>query len=244
MRIAVPAETAADEERVAATPETIKKLIALGAEVVVQAGAGVGSGIVDADYVKAGARIAADGATTVEGADVVLAVRRPAPSSLAGVHPGAAVLAIQDPYGQQEALKGLAGAGVRAFAMELMPRITRAQVMDVLSSQANLAGYRAVLEAAAEYGRASPMMMTAAGTVPAAKIFIMGVGVAGLQAIATARRLGGVVTATDVRPATKEQVESLGAKFLAVEDDDSSRRRRRAATPRKCRRNIGPSRRR
>jgi NAD(P) transhydrogenase subunit alpha len=220
MRIAVPAETAADEERVAATPETIKKLAALGAEVVVQSGAGIGSGLVDADYVKAGARIAADAAATLEGADVVLAVRRPAPSALAGVHPGAAVLAIMDPYGQQEALKGLAGAGVRAFAMELMPRITRAQVMDVLSSQANLAGYRAVLEAAAEYGRAIPMMMTAAGTVPAAKIFIMGVGVAGLQAIATARRLGGVVTATDVRPATKEQVESLGAKFLAVEDDE------------------------
>jgi len=220
MRIAVPTEAAANEARVAATPETVKKLIALGAEVVVQAGAGKGSGLPDADFEKAGATIAADTAATVSGADVVLAVRRPQPAALAGVKPDAVVLAIMDPYGQQEALQALAGAKVQAFAMELMPRITRAQVMDVLSSQANLAGYRAVLEAAAEYGRAIPMMMTAAGTVPAAKIFIMGVGVAGLQAIATARRLGGVVTATDVRPATKEQVESLGAKFLAVEDEE------------------------
>jgi NAD(P) transhydrogenase subunit alpha len=220
MRIAVPTEAAANEARVAATPETVKKLIALGAEVVVQSGAGKGSGLPDADFEKAGATIAADAAATVSGADVVLAVRRPQPAALAGAKPDAVVLAIMDPYGQTEALQALAGAKVQAFAMELMPRITRAQVMDVLSSQANLAGYRAVLEAAAEYGRAIPMMMTAAGTVPAAKIFIMGVGVAGLQAIATARRLGGVVTATDVRPATKEQVESLGAKFLAVEDEE------------------------
>jgi NAD(P) transhydrogenase subunit alpha len=220
MRIAVPTEAAANEARVAATPETVKKLIALGAEVVVQSGAGKGSGLPDADFEKAGATIAADAAATVSGADVVLAVRRPQPAALTGAKPDAVVLAIMDPYGQAEALQALAGAKVQAFAMELMPRITRAQVMDVLSSQANLAGYRAVLEAAAEYGRAIPMMMTAAGTVPAAKIFIMGVGVAGLQAIATARRLGGVVTATDVRPATKEQVESLGAKFLAVEDEE------------------------
>ena len=220
MRIAVPTEAAANEARVAATPETVKKLIALGAEVVVQAGAGKGSGLPDADFEKAGAAIAADAAATVSGADVVLAVRRPQPAALAGVKPEAVVLATMDPYGQFEEIKALAGAKVQAFAMEFMPRITRAQVMDVLSSQANLAGYRAVLEAAAEYGRAIPMMMTAAGTVPAAKIFIMGVGVAGLQAIATARRLGGVVTATDVRPATKEQVELLGAKFLAVEDDE------------------------
>ena len=220
MRIAVPTEAAANEARVAATPGTVKKLIALGAEVVVQSGAGKGSGLPDADFEKAGATIAADAAATVSGADVVLAVRRPQPAALTGAKPDAVVLAIMDPYGQAEALQALAGAKVQAFAMELMPRITRAQVMDVLSSQANLAGYRAVLEAAAEYGRAIPMMMTAAGTVPAAKIFIMGVGVAGLQAIATARRLGGVVTATDVRPATKEQVESLGAKFLAVEDEE------------------------
>jgi NAD(P) transhydrogenase subunit alpha len=220
MRIAVPAETDANEARVAATPETVKKLIGLGADVVVQAGAGTGSGITDADFEKAGAAIAADAAATVAGADVVLSVRRPTSASLAGVTHGAAVLAIMDPYGQHDAVLDLAHANIQAFAMELMPRITRAQVMDVLSSQANLAGYRAVLDAAAEYGRAIPMMMTAAGTVPAAKIFIMGVGVAGLQAIATARRLGGVVTATDVRPATKEQVESLGAKFLAVEDEE------------------------
>ncbi len=220
MRIAVPAETDAFEARVAATPETVKKLIGLGADVVVQAGAGTGSGITDAEYVKAGAMIGADVSSTMAGADVVLAVRRPYPASLAGVNHGAAILAIMDPFGHHDALAGLAHADVQTFAMELMPRITRAQVMDVLSSQANLAGYRAVLDAAAEYGRAIPMMMTAAGTVPAAKIFIMGVGVAGLQAIATARRLGGVVTATDVRPATKEQVESLGAKFLAVEDDE------------------------
>jgi NAD(P) transhydrogenase subunit alpha len=220
MRIAVPAETDANEARVAATPETVKKLVGLGAEVIVQAGAGKGSGVPDADFEKAGAKIAPDAHAAVSGADVVLAVRRPAAESLAGVNPGAAVLAIMDPYGQHEALASLAKANVQAFAMELMPRITRAQAMDVLSSQANLAGYRAVIDAAAEYGRAFPMMMTAAGTVPAAKVFIMGVGVAGLQAIATARRLGAVVTATDVRPATKEQVESLGAKFLAVEDEE------------------------
>jgi len=151
---------------------------------------------------------------------VVLTVRRPNPADLSGVNPGALVIAIMDPYGHETAIKALADARVTAFAMELMPRITRAQSMDVLSSQANLAGYRAVIDASAEYGRAFPMMMTAAGTVPAARVFIMGVGVAGLQAIATARRLGAVVTATDVRPATKEQVESLGAKFLAVEDDE------------------------
>ncbi|MGP0104578.1 Re/Si-specific NAD(P)(+) transhydrogenase subunit alpha [Rhodoblastus sp.] len=220
MRSAVPAETDAHEARVAATPETVKKFLGLGAEVAVQAGAGLGSGVTDAEFEKAGAKIAPDAAATIAGADVVLAVRRPAAEALAGVNPGAAVLAIMDPYGQHEALAALAKANVQAFAMELMPRITRAQAMDVLSSQANLAGYRAVIDAAAEYGRAIPMMMTAAGTVPAAKIFIMGVGVAGLQAIATARRLGGMVTATDVRPATKEQVESLGAKFLAVEDEE------------------------
>ncbi len=159
-------------------------------------------------------------ASAIAAADIILRVRRPSAEELEGVKPGAAVIAIMDPYGHLDALKELARAGVDAFAMELMPRITRAQVMDVLSSQANLAGYRAVIDAAAEFGRAMPMMMTAAGTVPAAKVFIMGVGVAGLQAIATARRLGAIVTATDVRPATKEQVESLGAKFIAVEDEE------------------------
>jgi len=220
MRIAVPAETDGSETRVAATPETVKKLIALGASVAVQAGAGQASGFPDADYEAAGAQILAHGADVMAEADIVLQVRRPKAQDLAGLKKGAAVLAMMDPYGQQEAIQALANAGASAFAMEFMPRITRAQVMDVLSSQANLAGYRAVIDGAAEYGRALPMMMTAAGTIPAAKIFIMGVGVAGLQAIATARRLGAIVTATDVRPATKEQVESLGAKFLAVEDEE------------------------
>jgi len=220
MRIAVPAETDGSETRVAATPETVKKLIALGASVAVQAGAGQASGFPDADYEAAGAQILAHGADVMAEADIVLQVRRPKAQDLAGLKKGAAILAMMDPYGQQEAIQALANAGASAFAMEFMPRITRAQVMDVLSSQANLAGYRAVIDGAAEYGRALPMMMTAAGTIPAAKIFIMGVGVAGLQAIATARRLGAIVTATDVRPATKEQVESLGAKFLAVEDEE------------------------
>ena len=217
MKVAVAAEADPSEPRVAATPETVKKMIGLGAEVAVQPGAGIKSGILDADYTAAGAAVSAD---ALRGADIVLQVRRPAAGQLAGVQKGALVLAIMDPYGNDAALKSLADAGVVAFAMELMPRITRAQSMDVLSSQANLAGYRAVIDASAEYGRAFPMMMTAAGTVPAARVFIMGVGVAGLQAIATARRLGAVVTATDVRPATKEQVESLGAKFLAVEDEE------------------------
>ncbi len=220
MRIAVPTETAANEDRVAVSPETVKKLGALGAEVVIQAGAGVASGVPDSEFAAAGAKIEPTAAATLAAADIVLAVRRPAAAALAGVSKGAAVISIMDPYGADLALQELANTGVSAFAMELMPRITRAQVMDVLSSQANLAGYRAVIDAAAEYGRALPMMMTAAGTVPAAKIFIMGVGVAGLQAIATARRMGAIVTATDVRPATKEQVESLGAKFLAVEDEE------------------------
>jgi NAD(P) transhydrogenase subunit alpha len=217
MRIAVARETDANEPRVAATPETVKKFRALGAEVVVARGAGNASGLLDADYEAAGATISD---TPVKDADLVLKVRRPAPAELADYKRGALAVAIMDPYGNDTALKQMADAGVTAVAMELMPRITRAQSMDVLSSQANLAGYRAVIDAAAEYGRALPMMMTAAGTVPAAKVFIMGVGVAGLQAIATARRLGAVVTATDVRPATKEQVESLGAKFLAVEDEE------------------------
>ncbi len=220
MRIAVPAESDTSEARVAATPETVKKFIALGAEVAVQAGAGRKSGFLDADYAAAGASIVPDAVTAIANADVILRVRRPGIEELAGVKAGAAVIGVMDPYGHIDALQSLASGGVSTFAMELMPRITRAQVMDVLSSQANLAGYRAVVDAAAEYGRAMPMMMTAAGTVPAAKVFIMGVGVAGLQAIATARRLGAIVTATDVRPATKEQVESLGAKFIAVEDEE------------------------
>jgi NAD(P) transhydrogenase subunit alpha len=217
MKIAVAAEIDAGEPRVAATPETVKKMLALGAEVAVEPGAGIKSGILDQDFAAAGANVTAD---AVSGADIILKVRRPQASELSRYKKGAIVIAIMDPFGHDEALRRMADAGVIAFAMELLPRITRAQVMDVLSSQANLAGYRAVIDAAAEYGRALPMMMTAAGTVPATKVFVMGAGVAGLQAIATARRLGAIVTATDVRPAAKEQVESLGAKFIAVEDDE------------------------
>ena len=220
MRIAVLSETDRAETRVAATPETVKKYTGLGATVAVQAGAGASAGIPDAEFEAAGAVISKNAKEALKDADIVLKVRRPAETELKGVKPGALVIGIMDPYGQDAALKALADAKVAAFAMELMPRITRAQVMDVLSSQANLAGYRSVIDAAAEYGRAMPMMMTAAGTVPAARVFVMGAGVAGLQAIATARRLGAVVTATDVRPAAKEQVESLGAKFVAVEDEE------------------------
>ena len=214
----VPKEIDAIETRVAASPDTVKRLAGLGFAVLVEKGAGDASRIPDADFAAAGAVIgkAADAAK----ADLVLKVRRPNAAELAGYKKGALVIATIDPYGNEDAVAALAKAGVSAFAMEFMPRITRAQVMDVLSSQANLAGYRAVIDAAAEYDRALPMMMTAAGTVPAAKIFVMGVGVAGLQAIATARRLGAVVTATDVRPAAKEQVASLGAKFIAVEDEE------------------------
>jgi NAD(P) transhydrogenase subunit alpha len=217
MKIAVAAELDAGEPRVAATPETVKRMIGLGAEVAVEPGAGIKSGILDADYAAAGATVSRD---ALQDADVVLKVRRPNSVELTHLKKGVIVIAIMDPFGHDDALQALADAGVIAFAMELLPRITRAQTMDVLSSQANLAGYRAVIDAAAEYGRALPMMMTAAGTVPATKVFVMGAGVAGLQAIATARRLGAVVTATDVRPAAKEQVESLGAKFIAVEDEE------------------------
>jgi NAD(P) transhydrogenase subunit alpha len=218
MLIGVVAESDPRETRVAASPETVKKFTALGAEVAVQSGAGLSGGISDAEFQTAGARIV--DAAEAFGADIVLKVRRPSEPEIAQLKSGALVVAMMDPYGHLPEIEAMAKAGVEAFAMELMPRITRAQVMDVLSSQANLAGYRAVVDATAEYGRALPMMMTPAGTVPAAKAFIMGVGVAGLQAIATARRLGAIVTATDVRPATKEQVESLGAKFVAVEDEE------------------------
>ena len=217
MRIAVARESDAAEPRVAATPETVKKMIGLGAEVAVEPAAGTKSGILDSDYKDAGANVTPE---ALSGADIVLLVRRPDQATLSKLKKDAFVIAIMDPYGHDEALRAMANAGIAAFAMELMPRITRAQGMDVLSSQANLAGYRAVIDAAAEFGRALPMMMTAAGTVPATRIFIMGAGVAGLQAIATARRLGAVVTATDVRPAAKEQVESLGAKVIAVEDEE------------------------
>ncbi|MFN3686184.1 Re/Si-specific NAD(P)(+) transhydrogenase subunit alpha [Salinarimonas sp.] len=220
MRVAVLKETAGGESRVAASPDTVKKLVSYGAEVAIETGAGTASGFRDADYEAAGATIAGDAAAAAGTADAVLLVRRPEGERLAAIRAGAVVLATMDPYGEAAAVQAMADARIAAFSMELMPRITRAQVMDVLSSQANLAGYRAVIDAAAEYGRGFPMMMTAAGTVPAARLFVMGAGVAGLQAIATARRLGAVVTATDVRPAAKEQVESLGAKFIAVEDEE------------------------
>src|SRR5215208_2476876 len=220
MRIAVLAEHHTDETRVAVLPDVVKKYKSLGVDVVVQAGEGARSGIPDAEFEAAGAAIVPSAGEALREADVILKVRRPADGELNGARRGALVIAIMDPYGEEAAVRSIAETGVSAFAMEFMPRITRAQVMDVLSSQANLAGYRAVIDAAAEYGRAFPMMMTAAGTVPAARLFVMGAGVAGLQAIATARRLGAVVTATDVRPAAKEQVESLGAKFLAVEDEE------------------------
>ncbi len=218
MLIGIAAETDPRETRVAASAETVKKFVGLGAEVVVESGAGRNAGFLDGENQAAGARIG--DAAAAFAADVVLKVRRPSAAELAKIKSGALVIAIMDPYGRQAEIEAMAGAGVAAFAMELLPRITRAQVMDVLSSQANLAGYCAVIDAAELYGRALPMMMTPAGTVPAAKTFIMGVGVAGLQAIATARRLGAIVTATDVRPATKEQVQSLGAQFVAVEDEE------------------------
>jgi len=218
--IAVTKERRADETRVAATPETVKKLIAAGFSVVVEQGAGLAASYPDADYQAAGASLAASARDAIASADVLFKVRAPVDEEIAALKSGAIVAATLNPYVDKDALKALAAQGATAFAMEFVPRITRAQVMDVLSSQANLAGYRAVIEGAEAYGKALPMMMTAAGTVAAAKVFIMGVGVAGLQAIATARRLGAVVTATDVRPATKEQVESLGAKFIAVEDEE------------------------
>jgi NAD(P) transhydrogenase subunit alpha len=216
--IFVAKETTGDETRVSASPETVKKIKGLGLDVVVEAGAGKLSRIPDSEYAAVGARIGSAGEAA--SADVVLKVRRPTDVEIGGYKRGAVVIAIMDPYGNDEAIAGMAKAGLSTFAMELMPRITRAQSMDVLSSQANLAGYQAVIEAAAVYDRAMPMMMTAAGTVPAAKVFVMGAGVAGLQAIATARRLGAAVSATDVRPAAKEQVASLGAKFIAVEDEE------------------------
>ncbi|MGZ3298848.1 MAG: NAD(P)(+) transhydrogenase (Re/Si-specific) subunit alpha, partial [Asticcacaulis sp.] len=213
--IAILKETRAGESRVAATPDTVKKWTAAGVSVTVESGAGLGAAITDNAFVSAGATISANAAAALKNADILLKVRPPEASEIAALKDGATVIALLDAYREREALNALVARGATAYAMEFVPRITRAQVMDALSSQANLAGYRAVIEAAEAYGKAFPMMMTAAGTVAPAKAFIMGVGVAGLQAIATARRLGAVVSATDVRPATKEQVESLGAKFIA-----------------------------
>ncbi len=215
--IAVIRERRAGETRVAATPDTVKKFKEMGANVLVEAGAGTAASYPDSVYVEAGAKVVGE---VLDKADLVLSVRGPEQGQASALKKGAIVVALLDAHREKDLLQALAKAGASAFAMEFVPRITRAQVMDALSSQANLAGYRAVIEAAEAYGKAFPMMMTAAGTVAAAKVFIVGVGVAGLQAIATARRLGAVVTATDVRPAAKEQVASLGAKFVAVENEE------------------------
>ncbi len=225
MKIAIPKERLAHEARVAASPDTVKAMVGLGAEVSVEKGAGLGAAFTDAAYKAAGATIAKDEKTALSGADVILKVQRPmiegeAADEIALIKKGAIVAALFDPLRDEAGVKAAAEAGITAFSMEMIPRITRAQSMDVLSSQSNLAGYKAVLDAAAEFGRAFPMMMTAAGTIAPARILVMGAGVAGLQAIATARRLGGIVSATDVRPAAKEQVESLGATFVAVEDEE------------------------
>jgi NAD(P) transhydrogenase subunit alpha len=218
--IAILKERRAGETRVAATAETVKKWTGAGIAVIVETGAGTGAAVTDEAFAAAGATVARTSQDALKSADLLLKVRAPEADEIGALKDGAVVVALLDAYREKEAVAALAAKGVTAYAMEFVPRITRAQVMDALSSQANLAGYRAVIEAAEAYGKAFPMMMTAAGTVAPAKAFIMGVGVAGLQAIATARRLGAVVSATDVRPATKEQVESLGAKFLAVEDDE------------------------
>ena len=220
MNLAVLKERRAGEARVAATPESVKKLKALGLSIVVESGAGARASFADADYQSAGAAIAPDPAAALQSAEIVLKVRAPDASEIAAMKSGTVLIGLLAPYSEKEIIGALATRGVNAFAMEFLPRISRAQSMDVLSSQANLAGYKAVIDAAAEFGRAMPMMMTAAGTIAPARVFIMGVGVAGLQAIATARRLGAIVSATDVRPATKEQVESLGANFIAVIDDE------------------------
>jgi NAD(P) transhydrogenase subunit alpha len=220
MKIAVPKESREHETRVAATPETVKKFVRAGCEVVVQRGAGEAASIPDAEFEASGARLADGFEATVGGADAVLKVIRPSAAEVEALASGQKLFCIMQAHAEPETMRALAGKGVEVFAMELMPRITRAQSMDVLSSQANLAGYKAVLEAANAYAKGFPQMMTAAGTVAPAKVFVMGVGVAGLQAIATARRLGAIVTATDVRPATEEQVASLGAKFIAVKNEE------------------------
>ncbi len=220
MKLAIPRERQAHERRVAATPDTVKKFIGLKLDVTVEANAGLTAGIRDADYAAAGARIAGNAADALKDADIVLKVQRPLPEEVALFKRGAVLAALMSPHADQAVLTALAAQGVDVFALELVPRITRAQSMDVLSSQSNLAGYKAVIDAAATFGRAMPMMMTAAGTVAPARVFVFGAGVAGLQAIATAKRLGAIVSATDVRYAAKEQVESLGGKFVMVESDE------------------------
>jgi NAD(P) transhydrogenase subunit alpha len=220
MKLAILKERRDGETRVAASPDTVKRYRGLGLDVTVESGAGAAARMADADYQAAGAVIATDSAAALSGADIVLSVRAPDAAQIAAMKKGAVLAALLAPYTDKDTPAKLAARGVDAFAMEFLPRISRAQAMDVLSSQANLAGYKAVIDAAAHFGRAMPMMMTAAGTIAPARVLVMGVGVAGLQAIATARRLGAIVSATDVRPATKEQVESLGATFVAVMDDE------------------------
>ena len=220
MKLAILKERLAGETRVAASPDTVKKFKGLGLDVAVEAGAGAAARVSDADFSAAGATIAPDSAAALSDADIVLSVRAPDAMQIAQMKKGAVLAALLAPYTDKDTPAKLAARGVDGFAMELLPRISRAQAMDVLSSQANLAGYKAVIDAAATFGRAMPMMMTAAGTIAPARVLVMGVGVAGLQAIATARRLGAIVSATDVRPATKEQVESLGATFVAVMDEE------------------------
>ena len=222
MRLAVLKETAIAETRVAATPETVKKLVALGMTVAVQAGAGQGASIGDADYAAAGAEVAADAAATLAGAGVVFSVQAPAAETRSHIPRGALLVCVTGAAGDAALGPAFAEAGIDVASLELLPRITRAQSMDVLSSQANLAGYRGVIEAAGAFDRGFAMMMTAAGTVPPARVFIIGAGVAGLQAIATARRLGAIVSATDVRPAAKEEIKSLGATFVGVEDAETA----------------------
>ncbi len=218
MKVAVLKENRADERRVAASPETVRKMRGLGLDVVVESGAGAGASIPDQAFQDAGAVLASDRATALSGADVVLAVQRPDAADLGSAKEGAVLIGLLAPYADKDQLKAIAEKKIRAFSLELVPRITRAQSMDVLSSQSNLAGYRAVLDAAYEFGRAFPMMMTAAGTVPPARVCVIGAGVAGLQAIATAKRLGAIVSAFDVRAAVKEQVQSLGATFIEVDE--------------------------
>ena len=222
MRLAVLKERREAEHRVAATPETVKKLAALGLSVAIEAGAGEGAAIADAEYAAAGAEVAPDAATALAGAGMVFAVQMPKPNERALIAPGALLACIAGAFDDPYLVPDLAHAGINAVAMELLPRITRAQAMDVLSSQSNLAGYRAVIEAAGTFERGFPMMMTAAGTVPPARVFVIGAGVAGLQAIATARRLGAIVSATDVRPAAKEEIKSLGGTFIGVEDQETA----------------------
>lgn len=221
MKIAIPREIHGDETRVAASPDTVKRFAGFGLDVVVEQGAGQTASFSDDDFGAAGAKIASSAADCLGGADIVLKVTRPEESELGHMQKGAMLVATMAPFQDKELIGKCAAAGVNAFAMELMPRISRAQSMDILSSQSNLAGYKAVIDGAAEYGRAMPMMMTAAGTIAPARVLVMGAGVAGLQAIATAKRLGAIVSATDVRPVAKEQVESLGGRFLMVESDET-----------------------